>query len=158
MGSSKNILVQADSNIIKHKPFYIKHQGTGTKGIKLHRDLEVASDDNAVKKELPEPIMPTDYQEKYLDAHFAHIDESVRDIKTDIREVRGEIKSQRKWIIGTAIGMITVVFTVVGYFTWTMQNQFNHHQASIQTQMQSFSEYVKAVTKPQQPQNPSQTK
>jgi hypothetical protein len=123
-------------------------QETATKGQHIEFDGQSAPDAIISKEKVMEPVMTTDYQEKYLDARFAHIDDSIADIKTDIREVRGDIKSQRKWIIGTAIGIVTLIFTIVSYFTWTMQNQFNLHQASIQAQMQSFSEYIKAVTQP----------
>lgn len=128
--------------------------GDATSGKNIDSDIQSGSDALIPQETSKEQIMEPNYQEKYFDARFAHIDESVRGIKTDIREVRGDIKSQRKWIIGTAIGIVTLIFTVVGYFTWTMQNQFNYHQASIQAQMQSFSDYVKAVTQPQIPKTP----
>jgi hypothetical protein len=107
-----------------------------------------------------EPPMDS-YFGQYLDARFAHIEADIKEIRSDIKEIRSDIKDQSKkidgqkyWILGTFLVLATLLFTVVGYFTWTMQNQFNYHQSSIQTQMQAFSEYVKAVTKPQEPQTP----
>jgi hypothetical protein len=105
------------------------------------------------------------YFGQYLDARFAHIEADVAEIRTEIKEIRAEIKATFKdqsrkidslkyWIIGTFLVLATLFFIVVGYFTWTMQNQFNYHQSSIQAQMQAFSEYVKAVTQPQKPQVP----
>ena len=107
-----------------------------------------------------EPPMDSYFRE-YLDARFAGIEADVKEIRSDIREIRTDIRDQSRridglkyWILGTFLVLATLFFTVVGYFTWTMQNQFNHHQASIQTQMQAFSDYVKAVTKPQESQAP----
>ena len=101
------------------------------------------------------------YFGQYLDARFASIESDVKDIRSDIKEIRSDIKDQSRkidglkyWILGTFLVLATLFFTVVGYFTWTMQNQFNYHQSSIQSQMQAFSEYVKAVTKPQESQAP----
>lgn len=82
--------------------------------------------------------------EKYLDARFAHIEENVRDIRTDIREMRGDIKSLKLWIIGAVLALATLFFTVVGYHIMVMQSQF-----------QVFSEYVKTVTEAQVSKTPS---
>lgn len=102
------------------------------------------------------------YFGQYLDVRFAKIEADVGEIRSDIKEIRSDINDQNRkidglkyWILGTFLGLATLFFTVVGYFTWTMQNQFNYHQSSIQTQMQAFSDYVKAVTKPQGPQVPN---
>ena len=115
---------------------------------------------------------PMDYFGQYLDARFAGIEADVKEIRSDIKEIRSDIKEIRKeigaeiedqsrridglkyWILGTFLVLATLFFTVVGYFTWTMQNQFNYHQSSVQAQMQAFSDYVKAVTKPQEPHSP----
>ncbi len=100
------------------------------------------------------PPMDT-YFEKYLEARFAHIDESVMDIKTDIREMRNnldlktaEVRSEfirqgekidhfKYWMLTIGVALIGLVFTVVYY-----------HVSSMQSQMQVFADYVKAVTKP----------
>jgi cell division protein FtsL len=107
-----------------------------------------------------EPPMDS-YFGQYLDARFAGIEADVKEIRSDIKEIRSDIKDQSRridglkyWILGSFLVLATLFFTVVGYFTWTMQNQFNHHQASIQSQMQAFSDYVKSVTKPQESQAP----
>ena len=94
------------------------------------------------------------YFGQYLDARFASIEADVKDIRSDIKDQSRKIDGLKYWILGTFLVLATLFFTVVGYFTWTMQNQFNYHQSSIQAQMQAFSEYVKAVTKPQEPQIP----
>jgi hypothetical protein len=111
-----------------------------------------------------EPPMDS-YFGQYLDVRFAHIEADVKEIRTDIKDIRTDIKDQTKridglryWILGTFLVLATLLFTVVGYFTWTMQNQFNYHQSSMQAQMQAFSDYVKAVTKPQVPNVPPQNK
>jgi len=98
-----------------------------------------------------EPPMDS-YFGQYLDARFASIEADVKDIRSDIKDQSRKIDGLKYWILGTFLVLATLFFTVVGYFTWTMQNQFNYHQSSIQAQMQAFSEYVKAVTKPQEPQ------
>jgi hypothetical protein len=90
----------------------------------------------------------------YLDVRFAKIEADVKDIRSDIKDQSRKIDGLKYWILGTFLVLATLFFTVVGYFTWTMQNQFNYHQASIQAQMQAFSEYVKAVTQPQTPKTP----
>jgi len=100
-----------------------------------------------------EPPMDS-YFGQYLDARFASIEADVKDIRSDIKDQSRKIDGLKYWILGTFLVLATLFFTVVGYFTWTMQNQFNYHQASIQAQMQAFSEYVKAVTKPQESQAP----
>jgi hypothetical protein len=100
-----------------------------------------------------EPPMDTHF-EKYLDIRFGHIEEDVKAIRSDIKDQTKKIDSLKYWILGTILILATLFFTVVGHFTWTMQNQFNFHQASIQAQMQSFSDYVKAVTQPQMPKSP----
>jgi len=100
-----------------------------------------------------EPPMDS-YWGKYLDARFAHIEADVKEIRSDIKDQSRKIDGLKYWILGTFLVLATLFFTVVGYFTWTMQNQFNYHQSSIQTQMQAFSEYVKAVTQPQGIQTP----
>lgn len=96
--------------------------------------------------------------EKYLDIRFDHIEEDIKAIHSDIKDNTKIIDKLKYWILGTFlgtfIGIATLFFTVIGYYTWTLQNQFNHHQASIQAQMQSFSDYVKAVTKTQVPKPP----
>ncbi len=92
--------------------------------------------------------------EKYLDIRFAHIEEDIKAIRSDIKDQTKKIDNQKYWSITTILVLSTLFFTVVGFFAWTMQNQFNHHQASIQAQMQSFADYVKAVTKPQVPKPP----
>lgn len=100
-----------------------------------------------------EPPMDS-YFGQYLDARFASIEADVKEIRSDIKDQSRKIDGLKYWILGTFLVLATLFFTVVGYFTWTMQNQFNYHQSSIQTQMQAFSEYVKAVTSPQGPQTP----
>jgi uncharacterized membrane protein YukC len=111
-----------------------------------------------------EPPMDTHF-EKYLDIRFGHIEGNIRAIRSDIKDQTKKIEDQSKkidnmkyWFLGTALGLLTLLFTVVGYYTWTMQNQFNYHQASIQAQMQSFTDYVKAVTQPQMPKPPTPSK
>ncbi len=89
--------------------------------------------------------MNTDF-EKYLDARFAHIDDNIKEVRTDIREMRGDLKGLKLWIIGAVIALATLFFAVVGYHTMVMQSQF-----------QVFSEYVKAVTQPQAPKAPLQS-
>jgi|GEM_PF-6837225 hypothetical protein len=91
------------------------------------------------------PPMNTDF-EKYLDARFAHIDDNIKEVRTDIREMRGDLKGLKLWIIGAVIALATLFFAVVGYHTMVMQSQF-----------QVFSEYVKAVTQPQAPKAPLQS-
>ncbi|MCX5890710.1 MAG: hypothetical protein NTY36_14880 [Deltaproteobacteria bacterium] len=100
-----------------------------------------------------EPPMDS-YFGQYLDARFANIEADVKDIRSDIKDQSRKIDGLKYWILGTFLVLATLFFTVVGYFTWTMQNQFNYHQSSIQVQMQAFSDYVKAVTKRQEPQVP----
>lgn len=82
--------------------------------------------------------------EKYLDARFAHIDDSIHEIRSDLREMRGDIKGLRLWIVGAVIALATLFFTVIGYHTMVMQSQF-----------QVFSDYVKAETQSQQSKVPS---
>lgn len=100
-----------------------------------------------------EPPMDS-YFGQYLDARFAHIEADVKEIRSDIKDQSRKIDGLKYWILGTFLVLATLFFTVVGYFTWTMQNQFNYHQSSIQSQMQAFSEYVKAVTQPRESQAP----
>ena len=115
-----------------------------------------------------EPPMDSNY-EKYLEARFANIDEKIsghlanidhrfdsieydiKEVRGEIREVRGEIRgvhgeirgvhSELKtllyWFIGTALVIIGIF---IGLFTY--------HAQVIQSQMQVFSDYVKAVTQP----------
>ncbi len=92
--------------------------------------------------------------EKYLDNRFERIEDDIKAIRSDIRDQSNKIDNMKYWFLGTALGLITLLFTVVGYYTWTLQNQFNHHQVSVQAQMQSFADYVKAVTQPQKPKTP----
>jgi hypothetical protein len=101
-----------------------------------------------------EPPMDTHF-EKYLDIRFGHIEGDIKAIRSDIKDQTKKIDNLKYWILGTFLGLATLFFTVVGYYTWTMQNQFNYHQSSIQAQMQSFSDYVKAVTQPQLPKPPT---
>jgi methyl-accepting chemotaxis protein len=118
--------------------------------------LKTAIDDT--KQKSMEPAMEPNYQDKYLDARFAHIDESVKDIKTDIREIRAHLDTNIKeirnefeqqgakidhfkyWLLSIGAALIALVFGVVSY-----------HVMSMQSQMQVFSEYVKAVTQPPTP-------
>lgn len=94
-----------------------------------------------------EPPMESDF-EKYLEARFTNIDEKLSShlanidqrfdrIENDIREIRGEVKSLVYWFIGTALVIIGIF---IGLFTY--------HAQVIQSQMQVFSDYVKAVTQP----------
>jgi hypothetical protein len=101
-----------------------------------------------------EPPMDT-YFGQYLDVRFAKIEADVKEIRSDIKDQSRKIDGLKYWILGTFLVLATLFFTVVGYFTWTMQNQFNYHQSSMQAQMQAFSDYVKVVTKPQAPQVPN---
>lgn len=52
----------------------------------------------------------TEYFDKYLDARFQHIDETVSRIETSISEVRKEVKEEnrttRRWMVTTAISLI----------------------------------------------------
>jgi hypothetical protein len=100
-----------------------------------------------------EPPMDRHF-EKYLDNRFGRIEEDIKDIRSDIKDQTKKIDNLKYWILGTFLGMATLFFSVVGYYTWTLQNQFNHHQASVQAQMQSFADYVKAVTQPERPKSP----
>jgi hypothetical protein len=108
-----------------------------------------------------EPPMDTHF-EKYLDIRFGYIEEDIKAVRSDIKDHAKNIDNLKYWILGTFlatfIGMATLFFTVVGYYTWTMQNQFNNYQSSIQAQMQSFSDYVKAVMQPQTPKPPTPSK
>jgi len=94
-----------------------------------------------------EPPMESDF-EKYLEARFANIDEKLSGhlanidqrfdrMEYDIREIRGELKTLLYWFIGTAIVIIGIF---IGLFTY--------HAQVMQSQMQVFSDYVKAVTQP----------
>jgi hypothetical protein len=136
-------------------------QGTSTKSINIEPDGQYSSDNFVSKEKLRGSIMETDYQEKYLDARFSHIDESVKDIKTDIREIRNsldlktiEMRSEfalqgekidhfKYWLLTIGAALIALVFATVSY-----------HVMSMQSQMQVFSECVKAVTQPQVPKTP----
>ena len=95
------------------------------------------------------------YFGQYLDVRFAKIEADVKEIRSDIKDQNRKIDGLKYWFVATILVLATLFVTVVGYFTWTMQNQFNYHQSSIQAQMQAFSDYVKAVTKPQAPQVPN---
>jgi hypothetical protein len=101
-----------------------------------------------------EPPMDS-YFGQYLDVRFAKIEADVKEIRSDIKDQNRKIDGLKYWFVATILVLATLFVTVVGYFTWTMQNQFNHHQSSIQAQMQAFSDYVKAVTKPQGPPVPN---
>ena len=92
---------------------------------------------------------------QYLDVRFAKIEADVKEIRSDIKDQNRKIDGLKYWFVATILVLATLFVTVVGYFTWTMQNQFNYHQSSMQAQMQAFSEYVKAVTKPHAPQVPN---
>jgi hypothetical protein len=136
-------------------------QGTSTTGQNVGSDTQYSSNTFVPKGKLRGPIMETDYQEKYLDARFAHIDESVADIKTDMREIRNildlktiEMRSEfarqgeridnfKYWFLTIGAALIALIFATVSY-----------HVMSMQSQMQVFSEYVKAVTQPQVPKTP----
>jgi hypothetical protein len=94
-----------------------------------------------------EPPMESDF-EKYLEARFTNIDDKISGhlanidqrfdrIESDIREIRGEQKTLLYWIIGNAIVIIAVFIALFTYHTQVMQSQ-----------MQVFSDYVKAVTQP----------
>ena len=111
-------------------------------------------DNGLVSESGGEPPMDS-YFGQYLDVRFAKIEADVKEIRSDIKDQSRKIDGLKYWILGTFLVLATLFFTVVGYFTWTMQNQFNYHQSSMQAQMQAFSEYVKAVTKPQAPQVPN---
>lgn len=128
-------------------------QGTATKGQDIEPDVKSGYDAIVSKGKLMEPIMP-DYQEKYLDSRFAHIDDSIGEIRTDIRGIRNDIKNQIKWTIGTALVLAALIISLFTYHANVMQSQFNHHVSTTQAQMQSFSDYVKAVTQPQLPKVP----
>jgi len=97
------------------------------------------------------PPMDT-YFDKYLDSRFTHLDDS-------ISEIRKDVKGWKLWIVGMGvsifIGLTTIIIALLAYHANIMQSQFNHHVASTQAQMQSFSDYVKVVTQPQAPQKPS---
>ena len=95
------------------------------------------------------------YFGQYWDARFAYIESDVKGIRSDIKDQSRKIDGLKYWFVATILVLATLFVTVVGYFTWTMQNQFNYHQSSMQAQMQAFSEYVKAVTKPQGPPGPN---
>jgi len=111
-------------------------------------------DNGLVSESGGEPPMDF-YFGQYLDARFAHIEADVKEIRSDIKDQSRKIDGLKYWILGTFLVLATLFFTVVGYFTWTMQNQFNYHQSSMQAQMQAFSDYVKAVTKSQGTQVPN---
>ena len=87
----------------------------------------------------------------------------------DIRELRTDIKELRFWTIATWLatffGLAAIIVGLFTYHASVMQSQFNQHQAAIQAQtqafhgqMQAFSDYVKAVTKPQEPKPQEQSK
>ena len=116
--------------------------------IKPEIDNGIASDSRG------EPPMDS-YFGQYLDVRFAKIEADVQEIRSDIKDQNRKIDGLKYWFVATILVLATLFVTVVGYFTWTMQNQFNYHQSSIQAQMQAFSDYVKAVTKPQAPQVPN---
>jgi hypothetical protein len=111
-------------------------------------------DNGLVSESGGEPPMDS-YFGQYLDVRFAKIEADVKEIRSDIKDQTRKIDGLKYWFVATILVLATLFVTVVGYFTWTMQNQFNYHQSSIQAQMQAFSEYVKAVTKPQEPQVPN---
>lgn len=111
-------------------------------------------DDGLVSDSSGEPPMDS-YFGQYLDVRFAQIEADVKEIRSDIKDQNRKIDGLKYWFVATILVLATLFVTVVGYFTWTMQNQFNYHQSSMQAQMQAFSEYVKAVTKPQGPQVPN---
>jgi len=117
------------------------------KVIKIKPEIEnvIASDSGG------EPPMDS-YFGQYLDVRFAKIEADVKEIRSDIKDQNRKIDGLKYWFVATILVLATLFVTVVGYFTWTMQNQFNYHQSSMQAQMQAFSDYVKAVTKPQGPQ------
>lgn len=111
-------------------------------------------DNGLVSESGGEPPMDS-YFGQYLDVRFAKIEADVKEIRSDIKDQNRKIDGLKYWFVATILVLATLFVTVVGYFTWTMQNQFNYHQSSIQAQMQAFSDYVKAVTKPQAPQVPN---
>jgi hypothetical protein len=111
-------------------------------------------DNGIVSESGGEPPMDS-YFGQYLDVRFARIEADVNEIRSDIKDQGRKIDGLKYWILGTFLVLATLFFTVVGYFTWTMQNQFNYHQSGMQAQMQAFSDYVKAVTKPQEPKVPN---
>jgi hypothetical protein len=89
------------------------------------------------------PPMNTHF-EKYLDNRFAHIEEDMKGIRSDIKDQNSKIDALKYWIMGTAIALAALFFSVIGYHTMVMQSQF-----------QVFSDYVKAVTQPHTPKLPS---
>lgn len=120
------------------------------KVIKIKADI-----DDSIASDLGgEPPMDSFFGQ-YLDVRFAKIEADVKEIRSDIKDQTRKINGLTYWFVATILVLATLFVTVVGYFTWTMQNQFNYHQSSMQAQMQAFSEYVKAVTKPQGPQIPN---
>lgn len=91
-----------------------------------------------------DPPMNTHF-EKYLDTRFAHIEADVTEIRSDLRDIRSEVRGLKFWYVGTTLVVMGLIIALFTYHTQVMQSQF-----------QVFSEYVKAVTQPQQPTKPLQ--
>jgi len=107
-----------------------------------------------------EPPMDTHF-EKYLDVRFAHIEEHLKELRADIRELRG----WKFWVVGTGVAsFIGILAIIIALFTYHanitqtqlsgIQSQVSQYQSQLNAQMQVFSDYVKAVTQPQIPKTP----
>lgn len=99
---------------------------------------------------MPEREAKTEYFDKYLDARFQHIDESMNTLKnmfvelrqevkqeneTTRREVKADNKATRWWIIGTGIA---VIFGIAAIFFSFAQIQTSWMQQVISFAMKAI--------------------
>lgn len=94
--------------------------------------------------------------EKYLDMRFAHIEENIKELRSDLREIRGF----KLWIVGTGVAtLIAIIGIMIAFYSYhanimqsrltNIQSQMSLYQSQLNSQMQTFSDYVKAVTQSQ---------
>lgn len=103
--------------------------------------------------------------EKYLEMRFGPIEDSLKELRADVRELRG----WKLWIVGTGVAsFIGIVLIMIAFYTYHanvmqsqlsamqsqlsgIQSQMSLYQSQLNAQMQTFTEYVKAVTQSQPP-------
>lgn len=80
-----------------------------------------------------------EYFDKYLDARFKHIDDSMQNISNAVKDLKEDNKTTRRWIFGTVVGtgitvllgLATILFTLIQVQNSWMQQIFSFVGKSI---------------------------
>jgi hypothetical protein len=116
------------------------------------KSIEQVVDKRLSKEQKTECAQVDTYFEKYLDKRFEHIEEG-------FKEIRSDVKGWKLWVVGIGvsvfIGLAAIIISLLTYHANVMQTQLSgiqsqvsQYQSQLNAQMQTFTEYVKAVTNP----------